>query len=258
MEAGIGRLAGYGIYSENFVTVAAHMPSHYRQTNNAAELMAALRALQLFQQGEIAICSDSQYVVAGATGAARRWQLRGWQGSSGPVSNATLWALLLNELNRPGRTVHWVKVPSHVTVEGNNEADRLAEQGRMTHPKFPKPHTPARPLLSLCTPRAPKRKRLSQCTTSLAMPTRLEFSPTPPLPFHSDEATAFLRTMQLFALPESELEANDSRASSPPPGSSQDSRDTDSSSGTATWDQSQISSCGSDGGQSCSTDGSRN
>ena len=134
VDNGIGRLAGYGIFQADAVAIAAHMPLNYRQTNNAAELMAALRALQIFQSGEIAICTDSQYVILGVSGAARRRQLRGWHGSSGAISNVSLWEIMLNSLERPGHTVHWVKVPSHVTLQGNNEADRLAEQGRMSHP----------------------------------------------------------------------------------------------------------------------------
>ena len=63
MEKGVGRLAGYGIFPADTVAIAAHMPLNYRQTTNAAELMAAPRALQIFQTGEIAICTDSQYVI---------------------------------------------------------------------------------------------------------------------------------------------------------------------------------------------------
>ena len=63
-------------------------------------------------------------------------------GSSGLVSNMYLWEQLLEELDRESRVVHWVKVPLHVTIEGNNEVDRLAEQGRLMHPRLPCPNTP--------------------------------------------------------------------------------------------------------------------
>ena len=62
----------------------------------------------------------------------------------------------------------------------------------------------------------------------------------------------------VLAYPENELDANDSGAPSPLPGSSHGSRGIDSGSGTATWDHSQISSCSTDGGRSYSTDGNRN
>ena len=63
-------------------------------------------------------------------------------GSSGPVSNTSLWEQLLEELDRPDRTIHWVKVPSHVNVEGNNEVDRLADEGRQLHLGSPPNHIP--------------------------------------------------------------------------------------------------------------------
>ena len=51
------------------------------------------------------------------------------------------------ELDNNSRTVHRIKVPSHVTIEGNNEADRLADQGRQLYPRYPHPRTPQ---LQLC------------------------------------------------------------------------------------------------------------
>ena len=113
-----------------------------RKTNNTAELLAVIRALRIFAVGDIGICTDLQYAILGAAGAARRWKLRGWVGSSAPVSNVPLWEQLPDQLDCTQRTVHWIKVPLHVTIEGNNEADRLAEEGRHMHPRFPHPRTP--------------------------------------------------------------------------------------------------------------------
>ena len=76
--------------------------------------------------------------------------------------------------------------------------------------------------------------------------------------FHSAEATALLRTMQLIAYLEVVLEASDTGATSPLPGSSQGSRDTDTSTGTTALDHSLISSCSSVGGRPCPTAGNRN
>ena len=127
------------------VAIAAHVFTKYRQTNSTAELLAVIRALRIFAVGDIGICTDLQYVILGAAGPAWRWKLRGWVGSSGPVSNFPLWEQLLDELDCTQRTIHWIKVPSHVTIEGNNEADRLAEQGRHMHPRFPHPPHPRAP-----------------------------------------------------------------------------------------------------------------
>ena len=78
---GVGRLGGYGVYSDQGISLSSHMPIGMKQTNNAAELMAALCALQTHPVGTIAICSDPQYVLLGVGGAARRWKIKGWAGS---------------------------------------------------------------------------------------------------------------------------------------------------------------------------------
>jgi len=44
---------------------------------------------------------------------------------------------LIDELAKPGRVVEWVTIPSHVEVEGNVEADRLVNQGRVSSPIYP-------------------------------------------------------------------------------------------------------------------------
>ena len=51
---GVGRLGGYGVYSDQGVALSSHMPLEMKQTNNAAELMAALRALQMHPVVKIA------------------------------------------------------------------------------------------------------------------------------------------------------------------------------------------------------------
>ena len=193
-----GRLAGYGIFCEKQMSIAAFVPDEYRQTNNSAELLAVIRALRIFSTGDIAICTDSQYVVLGATGVARRWRLRGWIGSCGPVSNVPLWEQLLAALDENPRTVHWVKVPSHVTIKGNNEADRLADQGRQLHPRFPHPRTPSLLLSVAGTPCAPKKPKLLTLDSSPLPVKRLDFGAqaSPPL-IHSIEGQAVLTTLNL-------------------------------------------------------------
>mmetsp|Transcript_137378 Transcript_137378/g.238953 ORF Transcript_137378/g.238953 Transcript_137378/m.238953 type:complete len:201 (-) Transcript_137378:319-921(-) len=84
-------------------------------------------------------CTDSLYVYGGASGSARRGKIRGWKNSQGVVVvNIPLWEMLIVELDRPGRIVQWVKIPSHVGIQGNVEADRLANIKRKSSPLYPK------------------------------------------------------------------------------------------------------------------------
>ena len=65
--------------------------------------------------------------------AAQRWKIKGWVGSCGPVSNVPIWKMVLSELARDGGEVIWIKVPSRITVDENNAADRLASVGLPMH-----------------------------------------------------------------------------------------------------------------------------
>ena len=76
-EPGVGRIAGYSIATESGIRVTNYVPVHLRQTNNAAELYAAVQALRIVPNTKIAICTDCEYVLLGAQGAAQRWQCRG-------------------------------------------------------------------------------------------------------------------------------------------------------------------------------------
>ena len=117
--------------------------------------MATVRTLQLHTKGKIAICSDSEYLLRGACGAPKRWRVKGWVGSCGPVSNVRIWKDLLLKLDTNERELVCIKVPSHVTMEGNNEADRLASFGLHSHPLYPFNPTPHKETAQFCTPSPP-------------------------------------------------------------------------------------------------------
>ena len=167
---GIGGIAGYGVYSECGLSISAFLPTDQRQTVNAAELFATIQALGATDSARVAICTDSSYVYGGATGSARRWKIRGLKNAKGvAVSNPALWDLLINELDRPGRIVQWVKIPSHVGIEGNVEADRLANLGRESSPLYPK-HTTSGPASSHGTQPLRKKRRFKIENAPLASP----------------------------------------------------------------------------------------
>ena len=49
-------------FMHTLMSVLLRVPVTLRQTNNSAELLAAIRALQIVTFGKIAICTDSEYV----------------------------------------------------------------------------------------------------------------------------------------------------------------------------------------------------
>ena len=98
--------------------------------------------IKLFPSRKIAICTDSSLIFLGATGKARKWELKSWVGSNGPLSNAEPRKQLLAELDKPDREIQWIKVPSHVGIVGNEEADALAETGRLSGPLLTQSYMP--------------------------------------------------------------------------------------------------------------------
>ena len=54
----------------------------------------------------------------------------------GPILNVDLWIDLLELLDLALESYEWIKVPSHVQVEGNERADALAELGRKSSPLY--------------------------------------------------------------------------------------------------------------------------
>ena len=84
---GLGYVGGYGVFSNLQASLSAPVPLQMKQTINAAKLLVAVHALRLHADGpKVAICTDSEYVLEGAQGAALRWQARGWVGLAGPVA----------------------------------------------------------------------------------------------------------------------------------------------------------------------------
>ena len=77
----------------------------------------------------------------------------------------SMWEMLLTELQRKGREIIWIKVPSHVTIEGNDEADSLAAVGLHAHPVHPFHQTPRKEaMLTKPPPPQLKRARKDPCT----------------------------------------------------------------------------------------------
>ena len=134
------RAGGFGVFAAEDdrgpeVRFCGYAPTHYRQTNNAAELWAAVEALQGFWVPKLAILTDSQYLQLGATGRAQHWKSKGWTATSGKLQvHVPVWEILLQEMATPGREVRWEHVPAHVNVQGNEMANGLAMEGMCSSP----------------------------------------------------------------------------------------------------------------------------
>ncbi|MFC0588454.1 ribonuclease HI [Novosphingobium aquiterrae] len=95
-------------------------------TNNRMELTAVIRALNALKQPcDVALHTDSRYVIDGITGWVFGWQKNGWKNAAKkPVANADLWQDLLAAV-RPHK-IKWVWVKGHNGHAENERADRLA------------------------------------------------------------------------------------------------------------------------------------
>ena len=102
-----------------------------RQTNNRAEIHAAIRAIrEAKSQGytSVTVHTDSLFLINSITKWVTGWIRRGWTLATGaPVVNKEDFLQLLDVMK--GIDVKWEKVPAHSGDEGNEQADRLAREG---------------------------------------------------------------------------------------------------------------------------------
>ncbi len=104
-------------------------------TNNRMELMAAIVALEsLTRPCEVALTTDSKYVMHGITEWMANWKKRGWKtAAKKPVKNVDLWQRLDQALAPHNVNWHWVK--GHSGHPENELADELANRGIDELPK---------------------------------------------------------------------------------------------------------------------------
>jgi len=100
-------------------------------TNNRMELMACIAGLEtLTEPCHVTLVADSRYLIHGlGSGAARRWQQRGWVNSGRPVPNADLWARLLAAAASHDLRFEWVR--GHTGHPENERCDQLATQAAL-------------------------------------------------------------------------------------------------------------------------------
>jgi ribonuclease HI len=117
-------------------TVAAGYLPDPRNTNNVAELLAAIHALDSIPPGtRIHIRTDSQYVAYGATQWLPKWKDNSWKSANKkPVKNKKLW-LELDEL-LANREVTFEHIPGHAGIKGNEKADEMAQEAALLRSDF--------------------------------------------------------------------------------------------------------------------------
>jgi ribonuclease HI len=100
------------------------------QTNNRAEMMAAIMALEKSDKSKVLhLYTDSVIVYSGITLWINNWRSNGWKNAAGqPVKNKDLWLDLDDLVSTRCRPVIFRKVKGHSTDYGNEQADMLARQ----------------------------------------------------------------------------------------------------------------------------------
>jgi len=99
------------------------------QTNQRAELMAAIRGLQTSKSDHIEIITDSMYTINCVTTWIDAWIANGWRNSQNQnVKNRDLIEILYN-LTKQVKNLKWTHVKGHSGVYGNEMADVLASKG---------------------------------------------------------------------------------------------------------------------------------
>ena len=97
-------------------------------TNNQMELLAPIKALELFSKREkIKILTDSKYVKNGITDWIKIWEKNNWKTSNKKkVKNLELWKKL-NKLTN-FHNVEWNWIKAHSDNQMNNLVDELARK----------------------------------------------------------------------------------------------------------------------------------
>ncbi len=109
--------------------LSGHAPA---TTNNRMELTAVIEALGALKSPcEVALHTDSRYVIDGITKWIFGWQKNGWKNAAKqPVVNIDLWQALLIATKPHKISWHWVK--GHAGHPENERADKLASDAALT------------------------------------------------------------------------------------------------------------------------------
>ena len=108
---------------ENEKIIASASGKQTMTTNNQMELVAAIKALEAFDNVEVVL--DSKYVKNGITIWINKWKINGWKTASGNVKNVELWKELDSLALK--RNIKWSWEKGHNNTD-HDHADKLARQ----------------------------------------------------------------------------------------------------------------------------------
>ncbi len=120
---------GWGVFMEYKSNEKELYGGEQETTNNRMELMAAIIALESLNKScQVALYTDSKYVLQGITEWMINWKKRGWKtAAKKPVKNEDLWRRLDSAIEK--HKIDWVWVKGHSGDAGNDKADFLANKG---------------------------------------------------------------------------------------------------------------------------------
>ena len=101
----------------------------HHTTNNRMELTAPIEALTHLREtkGNIALYTDSTYVIRGIREWIPNWERRGWRTIEGKdVMNRDLWERLWRVVRDRENGVEWHYVRGHTGIPGNERVDEIA------------------------------------------------------------------------------------------------------------------------------------
>ncbi|KAJ2412390.1 hypothetical protein H4218_005834 [Coemansia sp. IMI 209128] len=108
-----------------------------RQTNQRAELMAVLQAIEAVASSgatkTLVICTDSMYTINCVSVWHYKWANSGWVNSQGQqVNNQDLIRGILDRMKAYRGSIQFIHVRGHSGIHGNEQADLLAVRGANT------------------------------------------------------------------------------------------------------------------------------
>lgn len=127
-------IGGYGVLLQ-YKTNAKELKGATRNTtNNIMELTACIEGMKAITDKSIPteVVMDSNYVITGINSWIYGWLKKEWRNSQGNlVENKELWQQLY-ALKNEFKDITFIKCKGHSNNEGNNRADKLANEAMDT------------------------------------------------------------------------------------------------------------------------------